>query len=154
MGFHEKWTTILNHMNGLSFLPPSLPSSLPSLFMHELAIRSCFSGEGRFDAVGKCVSVSKGEGERKEGGSEGGGDISKVICMYVKKPMPQFCSEEDSLQYCEFVTDRDRHAGIPKEAIHVGLSGHASVSVFCARLLEIGIFTTLLAKLLVKLVYQ
>ena len=74
--------------------------------------------------------------------------------MYVKKPMPQFCSEEDSQQYCEFVTDRDRHAGIPKEAIHVGLSGHASVSVFCARLLEIGIFTTLPAKLLVKLVYQ
>ena len=74
--------------------------------------------------------------------------------MYVKKPMPQFCSEEDSQQYCEFVTDRDRQAGIPKEATHVGLSGHASVSVFCARLLEIGILTTLPAKLLVKLVYQ
>ena len=43
--------------------------------MHELAIRSCFSGEGRSDAVGKCVSVrpsiSKGEGEREEGNIEG-----------------------------------------------------------------------------------
>ena len=109
MGFHEKWTTILNHMNGLSSLSFS---SLPSLFMHELAIRSCFSGEGRFDAVGKCVSVRLKRGRRKEGG-----DISKVICMYyIKEPMPQFCSEEDSQQYCEFVTHRHRH----RHAGHAG----------------------------------
>ena len=69
MGFHEKWTTILNHGNGL---PPS-----SSLFMHELAIRSCFSGEGRSDAVGKCVSVSKGEGEREKGRDRGKERISR-----------------------------------------------------------------------------
>ena len=81
-----------SHERSSPSLSPSLPSSL---FMHELAIRSCFSGEGRSDAVGKCVSVppsQKGkEKERKV--------ISKVICMYVKKPMPLFCLEEESEQY-------------------------------------------------------
>lgn len=55
--------------------------------MHELAIRSCFSGEGRSDAVGKCVSVRLKRGRKREKERE---DISKVICMYVKKPMPLF----------------------------------------------------------------
>ena len=42
MGFHEKWTTILNHMNGLSLGPPSLSfSSLPPC--------SCMSS--RFEVV-------------------------------------------------------------------------------------------------------
>ena len=34
--------------------------------MHELAIRSCFSGEGRSDAVGKCVSVRLKRGRKRE----------------------------------------------------------------------------------------
>lgn len=34
--------------------------------MHELAIRSCFSGEGRSDAVGKYVSVRLKRGRKRE----------------------------------------------------------------------------------------
>ena len=133
MGFHEKWTTILNHMNGLSFLPLFPPCS-------------CMSS--RFEVVFRAKVVSmpwesacpsqKGK-EKGRGYLEGNLHVRQkanaTIPLEGGGRTPDNIETESLRRTAEFLKEAI-HATRVSQSVCLNSSGHASVSAFCVRLLR------------------